>query len=68
MNTIRCFAVQDKVLVYDPDGNAWEVFYQIYISKAGRGKNYLIEFSDKCYTLPMHNLSRKRRMKNDVLC
>jgi catechol 2,3-dioxygenase-like lactoylglutathione lyase family enzyme len=27
MNTICCYAVQDKVWVYDPDGNAWEIFY-----------------------------------------
>lgn len=27
MNTTCCYAVQDKVWVYDPDGNAWEIFY-----------------------------------------
>ncbi|WP_214629608.1 ArsI/CadI family heavy metal resistance metalloenzyme [Paenibacillus agaridevorans] len=26
MNTTCCYAVQDKVWVYDPDGNAWEIF------------------------------------------
>jgi predicted lactoylglutathione lyase len=26
-NTTCCYAVQDKVWVYDPDGNAWEIFY-----------------------------------------
>jgi catechol 2,3-dioxygenase-like lactoylglutathione lyase family enzyme len=27
MNTTCCYAVQDKVWVYDPDGKAWEIFY-----------------------------------------
>lgn len=27
MNTTCCYAVQDKIWVYDPDGNAWEIFY-----------------------------------------
>lgn len=27
MDTTCCYAVQDKVWVYDPDGNAWEIFY-----------------------------------------
>ncbi len=27
MNTTCCYAVQDKVWVHDPDGNAWEIFY-----------------------------------------
>ncbi|WP_289139868.1 ArsI/CadI family heavy metal resistance metalloenzyme [uncultured Brevibacillus sp.] len=27
MGTTCCYAVQDKVWVYDPDGNAWEIFY-----------------------------------------
>lgn len=27
MNTTCCYAVQDKVWVYNPDGNAWEIFY-----------------------------------------
>lgn len=27
MNTTCCYSVQDKVWVYDPDGNAWEIFY-----------------------------------------
>lgn len=27
MNTTCCYAVQHKVWVYDPDGNAWEIFY-----------------------------------------
>lgn len=27
INTTCCYAVQDKVWVYDPDGNAWEIFY-----------------------------------------
>ncbi len=27
MNTTCCYAVQDKVWVYDPDGNAWEIFF-----------------------------------------
>lgn len=27
MNTTCCYAVQDKVWAYDPDGNAWEIFY-----------------------------------------
>ncbi|MFB9328646.1 ArsI/CadI family heavy metal resistance metalloenzyme [Paenibacillus aurantiacus] len=27
MNTTCCYAVQDKVWEYDPDGNAWEIFY-----------------------------------------
>jgi catechol 2,3-dioxygenase-like lactoylglutathione lyase family enzyme len=27
MNTTCCYAVQDKIWVMDPDGNAWEVFY-----------------------------------------
>jgi hypothetical protein len=27
MNTTRCYAVQDKVWVYDPDGNAREIVY-----------------------------------------
>lgn len=27
MNTTCCYAVQDKVWVYDPDGNAWEIFH-----------------------------------------
>jgi catechol 2,3-dioxygenase-like lactoylglutathione lyase family enzyme len=27
MNTTCCYAVQDKIWVNDPDGNAWEVFY-----------------------------------------
>jgi catechol 2,3-dioxygenase-like lactoylglutathione lyase family enzyme len=27
MGTTCCYAVQDKVWVYDPDGNAWEVFF-----------------------------------------
>ncbi|RED76053.1 ArsI/CadI family heavy metal resistance metalloenzyme [Cohnella phaseoli] len=27
MNTTCCYAVQDKVWVYDPDDNAWEIFY-----------------------------------------
>ncbi|WP_370639053.1 ArsI/CadI family heavy metal resistance metalloenzyme [Cohnella sp. REN36] len=27
MNTTCCYAVQDKVWVYDPDVNAWEIFY-----------------------------------------
>jgi len=26
MNTTRCYAVQDKSRVQDPDGNEWEVF------------------------------------------
>ncbi|MGO4548421.1 ArsI/CadI family heavy metal resistance metalloenzyme [Paenibacillus sp. 2TAB23] len=26
MNTTCCYAVQDKVWVHDPDGNAWEIF------------------------------------------
>jgi catechol 2,3-dioxygenase-like lactoylglutathione lyase family enzyme len=25
-NTACCYAIQDKVWVHDPDGNAWEVF------------------------------------------
>jgi catechol 2,3-dioxygenase-like lactoylglutathione lyase family enzyme len=27
MNTTCCYAVQDKIWVRDPEGNAWEVFY-----------------------------------------
>lgn len=27
MNTTCCYALQDKVWVYDPDGNAWEIFF-----------------------------------------
>ncbi|MED3500543.1 ArsI/CadI family heavy metal resistance metalloenzyme [Brevibacillus agri] len=27
MGTTCCYAVQDKVWVYDPDGNAWEIFF-----------------------------------------
>jgi hypothetical protein len=27
MNTTCCYAVQDKVWVYDPDGSAWEIFF-----------------------------------------
>jgi catechol 2,3-dioxygenase-like lactoylglutathione lyase family enzyme len=27
MNTTCCYAVQDKVWIYDPDGNAWEIFF-----------------------------------------
>ncbi|MCM3717567.1 ArsI/CadI family heavy metal resistance metalloenzyme [Fictibacillus phosphorivorans] len=27
MDTTCCYAVQDKVWVHDPDGNAWEIFY-----------------------------------------
>ncbi|WP_425267127.1 ArsI/CadI family heavy metal resistance metalloenzyme [Brevibacillus antibioticus] len=27
MGTTCCYAIQDKVWVYDPDGNAWEIFY-----------------------------------------
>ncbi|MEW9667974.1 ArsI/CadI family heavy metal resistance metalloenzyme [Ammoniphilus sp. 3BR4] len=27
MGTTCCYAVQDKVWVYDPDDNAWEIFY-----------------------------------------
>lgn len=27
MNTMCCYAVQDKIWVTDPEGNAWEVFY-----------------------------------------
>lgn len=27
INTTCCYALQDKVWVYDPDGNAWEIFY-----------------------------------------
>lgn len=27
MGTTCCYAVQDKVWAYDPDGNAWEIFY-----------------------------------------
>lgn len=27
MNTTCCYAVQDKIWVHDPEGNAWEVFY-----------------------------------------
>ncbi|KEO81433.1 ArsI/CadI family heavy metal resistance metalloenzyme [Tumebacillus flagellatus] len=27
MNTTCCYAVQDKIWVHDPAGNAWEVFY-----------------------------------------
>jgi catechol 2,3-dioxygenase-like lactoylglutathione lyase family enzyme len=27
MNTTCCYSVQDKVWVYDPDGNAWEIFF-----------------------------------------
>ncbi len=27
MNTTCCYAVQDKIWVHDPDGNAWEIFY-----------------------------------------
>lgn len=27
MNTTCCYAVQDKAWVYDPDGNAWEIFF-----------------------------------------
>jgi catechol 2,3-dioxygenase-like lactoylglutathione lyase family enzyme len=27
MKTTCCYAVQDKVWVYYPDGNAWEIFY-----------------------------------------
>jgi hypothetical protein len=27
MNTTCCYSVQDKVWVYDPDGNAWEIFH-----------------------------------------
>ena len=27
MNTTCCYAVQDKIWVEDPEGNAWEVFY-----------------------------------------
>lgn len=26
MNTTCCYAVQDKIWVHDPDGNAWEIF------------------------------------------
>jgi catechol 2,3-dioxygenase-like lactoylglutathione lyase family enzyme len=26
MNTVCCYAVQDKTWVHDPDGNEWEVF------------------------------------------
>lgn len=27
MGTTCCYSVQDKVWVYDPDGNAWEIFF-----------------------------------------
>ncbi|HEU4962370.1 MAG TPA: ArsI/CadI family heavy metal resistance metalloenzyme [Bacilli bacterium] len=27
MNTTCCYAVQDKIWVRDPEGNAWEIFY-----------------------------------------
>lgn len=27
LNTTCCYAVQDKIWVHDPEGNAWEVFY-----------------------------------------
>ena len=27
MNTTCCYAVQDKIWIYDPEGNAWEIFY-----------------------------------------
>jgi len=27
MNTTCCYAVQDKVWVHEPDGNAWGIFY-----------------------------------------
>lgn len=27
MGTTCCYAVQDKIWVHDPEGNAWEVFY-----------------------------------------
>jgi catechol 2,3-dioxygenase-like lactoylglutathione lyase family enzyme len=27
MNTTCCYAIQDKIWVHDPDGNAWEIFY-----------------------------------------
>jgi catechol-2,3-dioxygenase len=27
MNTTCCYAVQDKIWIHDPEGNAWEVFY-----------------------------------------
>ncbi|GEN35691.1 ArsI/CadI family heavy metal resistance metalloenzyme [Aneurinibacillus danicus] len=27
MNTTCCYAVQDKIWVHDPEGNAWEIFY-----------------------------------------
>lgn len=27
MGTTCCYAVQDKIWVHDPEGNAWEIFY-----------------------------------------
>ncbi|MFD2168423.1 ArsI/CadI family heavy metal resistance metalloenzyme [Tumebacillus lipolyticus] len=27
INTTCCYAVQDKIWVHDPEGNAWEIFY-----------------------------------------
>lgn len=27
MNTTCCYAVQDKIWIHDPEGNAWEIFY-----------------------------------------
>jgi catechol 2,3-dioxygenase-like lactoylglutathione lyase family enzyme len=64
MNTTCCYAVQDKVWVYDPDGNAWEIFYTKEDSEfesAGDARDLSLccAPSSEPITIPLTSLKRK---------
>ncbi len=63
MNTTCCYAVQDKVWVYDPDGNAWEIFYTKEDSEfesAGGPKDLSLCCAPPSAPVPIHLTSFKK--------
>lgn len=66
MNTTCCYAVQDKVWVHDPDGNAWEIFYTKEDSEfesAGEARDLSLCCAPPAeVTIPLTSLKRKQEL------
>jgi catechol 2,3-dioxygenase-like lactoylglutathione lyase family enzyme len=64
-NVSCCYAVQDKVWVEDPDGNAWEVFF---VKGEAESMGEAAANGDACCVPPLTSASSLTRKKSSGCC
>lgn len=64
-NVSCCYAVQDKVWVQDPDGNAWEIFF---VKGEAEVMSTTTDSGDACCVPPLTSASSLTRKKSGGCC